>query len=68
MTNATTLLNSIALALNTTDKTLVINAAMGLLIGQGLKASEAMDLIMGEGSYKAFAGQVYDALRAKAAA
>jgi hypothetical protein len=64
-TAATTLLNSIAAELNTTDKSMCINVAMAMLIKQGMQASEAMDALFGEGAYKAFAGQVYEALRSK---
>lgn len=68
MTAASNLLNSIAKALNTTDKAVVINTAIAMLIKQGLPVQKAFDLIMGEGAYRELAGQVYEALRAKAAA
>jgi len=68
MTAASNFLNSIAKAMNTSDKAVVINAAIALLIKQGLPVQAAMDLIMGEGAYRELVGQVYEALRAKAAA
>lgn len=67
MTAATNLLNAIADELKTTDKNLVINVAMSMLVKSGVAVDAAFDLLFGEGAYKKFAGQVYDALRAKAA-
>lgn len=68
MTTASYLLNKIAAALNTTNKTVVINTAVAMLVKQGLPVQKAIDLIMGEGAYREIVGQVYEALRAKAAA
>lgn len=68
MSKATELLNAIAEALNTTDKTTCINVAMCMLVKEGgLTVEAAMDTLFGEGAYKRFAGQVYDALSAKSA-
>lgn len=67
MTAATNLLNAIAEELNTTDKNLCINVAMSMLVKSGVSVDAAFDLLFGEGAYKKFAGQVYEALRAKAA-
>ncbi len=67
MTAATNLLNAIADELNTTDKNLCINVAMSMLVQSGVAVDAAFDLLFGEGAYKKFAGQVYEALRAKAA-
>lgn len=67
MSKATDLLNAIAEELNTTDKNLCINVALNMLVKTGVSIDDAFDLLFGEGSYKRFAGQVYEALRAKAA-
>lgn len=67
MSKATNLLNAIAQELNTTDKNLCINVAMTMLVKSGVAADAAFDLLFGEGAFKKFSGQVYDALRAKAA-
>lgn len=67
MSKATDLLNAIAEELNTTDKNLVINVALSMLIKSGVAVDAAFDLLFGAGAYKEFAGMVYDALRAKAA-
>lgn len=67
MSKATNLLNAIATELNTTDKTLCINVALSMLVKTGVAVDAAFDLLFGEGAYQRFAGQVYDALRAKAA-
>lgn len=64
MTTATNLLNAIAAELNTTDKELCINVALAMIVKTGVAVNEAFDLLMGEGAYVRFAGQVYDALRA----
>jgi len=67
MTAATDLLNAIAAELKTEDKKTVICVAMSMLTKSGLEVDIAFDLFFGEGAYKKFAGQVYDALKAKAA-
>lgn len=67
MSKATELLNAIAEELKTTDKNLVINVAMSMLVKSGVAIDEAFDLLFGEGAYKRFSGHVYDALRAKTA-
>ena len=64
MTKATNLLNAIAEELNTTDKDMVINVALAMIVKTGVAVDAAFDLLLGEGAYKRFAGQVYDALRA----
>ena len=66
MTNAANLLNAIAAELNTTDKEMVINVALAMIVKTGVAVDAAFDLLLGEGAFKRFAGQVYDALRAKA--
>jgi hypothetical protein len=67
MTTPTTLLNAIAAELNTTDKEMVINVALAMIVKTGVAVDAAFDLLLGEGAFVKFAGQVYDALRAKAA-
>jgi hypothetical protein len=67
MTAATNLLNAIAEELNTTDKNLCITVALNMMVKMGVEVDAAFDLLFGEGAYKKFAGQVYDALRAKTA-
>lgn len=66
MSKATELLNAIAEELNTTDKNLCINVALSMMVKTGVAIDEAFDMLFGEGSYKRFAGQVYDAMRSKA--
>lgn len=61
---ASNLLNAIAEELNTADKNQVINVALSMLTKSGVAVDAAFDLLFGEGAYKKFAGQVYDALRA----
>jgi hypothetical protein len=63
MSKATNLLNAIADELKTTDKNLVIKVAMSMLVKSGVTVDSAFDMLFGEGAYKRFAGQVYDALR-----
>lgn len=67
MTKAANLLNAIAEELKTDDKNVVISVAISMLVKSGVAVDAAFDLLFGEGAYVRFAGQVYDALRAKAA-
>ncbi len=58
-------LNQIAALLNTTDKNLVINVAIKTLMDHGgMTVDQAVDAVLGEGTYKKLAGVVYDSLRA----
>lgn len=57
--------NQVATLLNTTDKNVVFSAVLKTLIDAGIAANVAFDQVFGEGAYKEFAGQIYDALRAK---
>ena len=66
MTAATNLLNAVAAELNTTDKNLVVNVAMSMIVKSGVAVDAAFDMLFGEGAYKKLAGDVYHALRAKA--
>jgi hypothetical protein len=68
MTNTTNFLNQIAAAMGTKDKTIVINTAVAMLVKSGVDLETAFDMIVGEGAYKKLAGDVWTALRAKAAA
>jgi len=65
MNAATNLLNAIADEMSTTDKNQCINVALAMLVKTGVAVDAAFDMLLGEGAYKKFAGQVYDALRAK---
>lgn len=67
MNKVTNLLNMIAEELNTTDKNLVISVAMNMLVKSGVAVDAAFEMLFGEGAWEKFAGNVYDALRAKAA-
>lgn len=64
--NAATL-NQVANLLGTTDKNVVFSAVLKTLIEEGVAANVAFDFLFGEGAYKKFAGEVFQALRAKAA-
>lgn len=66
MTTATNLLNAIATELNATDKEMVINVALAMIVKTGVAADAAFDLLLGEGAWLRFSGHVYDALRAAA--
>lgn len=57
-------LNQVATLLNTNDKNVVLSATIQFLVKSGLAVDEAFEMVFGEGAYKRFAGQVYDALRA----
>lgn len=61
-------LNQVAAMLKTTDKNVVFSAVIKTLVDAGLEVNEAFDAVFGEGAYTKFSGQIYDALRAKAAA
>lgn len=52
-------------ALSTTEKNALINTAIVAGLKAGLSIDQAVDAVMGEGSYKRIAGMVYTALRAK---
>lgn len=59
-------LNQVAALLNTTDKNVVISAVMKTLTESGVELPVAFDSVFGEGSYRRMAGDVYQAIRAKA--
>lgn len=49
-------------------KSVAINAMLADLIRRGIPVQDAFDLVMGKGAYAKFAGELYDALRAKGGA
>lgn len=58
-------LNQMAALLGTTDRNLVINAAIATLTKMGMDIEAATDAVLGAGAYGRIAGMVYDQLRAK---
>lgn len=61
-------LNQVAELLGTTDKNVVFSAVIQTLVKQGgIPVRDAFEMVFGEGSYMKFAGEIYHALRAKAA-
>lgn len=60
-----TQLNQVAQLLGTTDKNVIFSAVLKTLTDAGIAMAEAFDMLFGEGAYKKFAGDIYDALRAK---
>ena len=57
-------LNEVANLLGTTDKNVVFSAVLKMLVQAGVEINVAFDMLFGEGAYKRFAGEVYNALRA----
>ena len=57
-------LNEVANLLGTTDKNVVFGAVLKNLFQNGIATDVAFDFVFGEGAYKRFAGDVYNALRA----
>ena len=60
-----TQLNQVAELIGTTDKNVVFSAVIKTLVEAGMSLDAAFDMLFGEGSFKKFAGNVYDAMRAK---
>ena len=61
--NKSNALNSIAKLLGTTDKNLVISAAISVLVKEaGIDLAKAYDIVLGEGAYVKAAGHIYDEL------
>ena len=56
-------LNLIAAKMGTTDKEVVINVAIACLVKLGSPIDQAVDAILGEGTYKKFADKVWDHLQ-----
>jgi hypothetical protein len=50
----------------TTNGTAKVAARVAALIAQGQTAAQAIDAVCGAGTYDRLAGEVYDALRARA--
>ncbi|AMM23178.1 hypothetical protein [Variovorax sp. PAMC 28711] len=63
---ANSTLNQVAALLSTSDKNTVLTVVIGTLVQSGMDVRDAIESVLGEGSYKTMAGQIYDALRAKA--
>ena len=61
----TTQLNQVAELIGTTDKNVVFSAVLKTLVEAGISIDAAFDGLFGDGAFKQFAGNVYDALRAK---
>lgn len=66
MRKAAELLNMIASELKTEDKNACIGVAIKMLVDAGATVKEAFDAIFGEGQYENMAGDIHNALRAKA--
>lgn len=58
-------MNNVAALLGTTDKNVVISAVLKTLVQSGVDMQTAFDAVFSEGAYSKFAGEVYQALRAK---
>ena len=58
-------LNQVAELIGTTDKNVVFSAILKTLTEAGIRIDAAFDMLFGEGAFKQFSGNVYDALRAK---
>jgi hypothetical protein len=58
-------LNQVAALIGTTDKNVVFSAVLKTLTEAGVRIDTAFDMLFGDGSFKQFAGNVYDALRTK---
>lgn len=54
-------LNKIAKLLQTTDKNLVITAAIKSSIESGLSVDQAIDFVIGEGTFKSIANSLWEA-------
>lgn len=65
MTITANQLNQVAELIGATDKNVVFSVVIKHLVDAGLSVELAFESVFGEGAYKKFAGQVYDALRAK---
>lgn len=65
MTITANQLNQVAELIGTTDKNVVFSVVIKHLVDAGLSVELAFESVFGEGAYKKFSGQVYDALRAK---
>ena len=65
MTITATQLNQVAEILGTTDKNVVFSTVLKTLVDAGIAINVAFDHLFGEGAYIKFAGEIYDALKAK---
>lgn len=58
-------LNEVAKLIGSDDKATVLNVAIDTLRQAGFTMREAFDAVLGAGAWEKFAGDLYDALRAK---
>lgn len=58
-------LNEVAALIGTTDKNVVFSVVLKSLVQSGIDIQVAFDALFGEGAYTKFAGEIYQALRAK---
>ena len=58
-------LNAVAALLNTTDKNLVFSVCVKTLVDAGVSVRDAIDAVLGVGSFDSIASDVYDKLTAK---
>ena len=56
-------LNEVATLLGTTDKNVVFSVVLKTLVDAGLQVNVAFNMLFGEGAYKKFAGEVWQALQ-----
>lgn len=57
-----------AIELTQAEKNAVISSCIITLVAGGMTLREAMDALLGEGTYLSLANSIYDSLRAKEAA
>jgi hypothetical protein len=58
-------LNAVAALLNTTDKNLVFSVCIKTLVDAGVSVRDAIDAVLGVGTFEGIAGEVYGKLTAK---
>lgn len=58
-------LNEVAALIGTTDKNVVFSVVLKTLVQSGVDMQVAFDALFGKGAYVKFAGEIYQALRAK---
>lgn len=64
--NIGNILNQVARAINSTDKNVVIETTIALLIQEGLPVEKAYDLVMGDGAYVRLASEIWQSAQAGA--
>lgn len=60
-------LNAVAKMIGTTDKTVVIETTIAILIDAGMDAKAAYDAVIGEGAFSRLASELYDEFQKQAA-